>query len=90
MALVLKRKQGESFLVGDTEIVILTIEGGKCKIAVSAPSDVKVLREELIRDKEEVKRRVFERNISEDNQYYCNWCKHTFFYRAPCPHRSDY
>lgn len=46
--LILTRKQGESFLLGDDiEISISEISGDKVRIAIDAPRDVKVLRKEL-------------------------------------------
>jgi carbon storage regulator len=46
--LILTRKQGESFLLGDNiEISISEISGDKVRIAIDAPRDIKVLRKEL-------------------------------------------
>lgn len=46
--LVIKRKQGESILIGENiEINIVTIENGTVKLAISAPKDITILRKEL-------------------------------------------
>lgn len=51
--LVVKRKIGESIIIGDNiEIKIVKVEDGAVRIAIDAPRDVSVLRKELI---EEVK-----------------------------------
>ena len=47
--LVLSRKKQEKLLIGENIwITIVDIGRGQVKIAIDAPSDVKVLREELI------------------------------------------
>ncbi|WP_312352942.1 carbon storage regulator [Aminipila sp.] len=46
--LILTRKQGEAFLLGeDIEISIAEINGDRVRIAINAPKDVKILRKEL-------------------------------------------
>lgn len=46
--LILTRKQGESFLLGENiEISIAEISGDRVRIAINAPKDVKILRKEL-------------------------------------------
>ncbi len=46
--LVISRKIGESFMVGDDiEIKILKIEGAEVKIGISAPLYVKIYRSEI-------------------------------------------
>ncbi len=46
--LVIKRKLNESILIGDDiEIIISEISGDKVKIAINAPSEVKIMRKEL-------------------------------------------
>jgi carbon storage regulator CsrA len=47
VALVIRRKEGESFLVGDSMITIARVEGKRISIAIAAPEGVKVLRSEL-------------------------------------------
>ncbi|QHI71940.1 carbon storage regulator [Aminipila terrae] len=46
--LILTRKQGESFLLGEKiEISVSEINGDRVRIAIDAPKDVKILRKEL-------------------------------------------
>ena len=46
--LVIKRKTNESILIGDNiEIIVSEISGDKVKIAINAPSDVKIIRKEV-------------------------------------------
>jgi len=46
--LVLTRKVGESFIIGDDiEVVVLKIEGSEVKIGISAPRCVKIYRTEI-------------------------------------------
>lgn len=47
--LVLTRKKGESFFIGDDiEIIILEHQGDKIKIGIDAPRKLPVLRRELL------------------------------------------
>lgn len=47
--LVITRKKGESILIGDDiEIKITKIEDGSVKLAISAPKDITILREEVL------------------------------------------
>lgn len=47
--LVLKRKSGESLLIGDNiEVRIIEVEEGKVKIGIEAPKNVTILRSEVI------------------------------------------
>jgi carbon storage regulator len=49
--LVLTRRPGESLLIGDdVEIQVVRIEGDRVVIGIVAPSDVTVMRSELVRD----------------------------------------
>lgn len=49
--LVVKRKRGESLLIGDDiEIKIVSIENGSVKIAINAPKNVAILRKELYKE----------------------------------------
>ena len=49
--LVVKRKAGESIIIGDNiEIKIVKIEDGSVKVAIDAPRDISVLRKELVED----------------------------------------
>jgi carbon storage regulator len=47
--LVLTRKSGEQILIGDSVIVtIISNDNGKVKVGIDAPSDVRILRRELL------------------------------------------
>lgn len=47
--LVISRKQGEIFYIGDDmEISILEVKGDKVKIGINAPRSMKIVRKELI------------------------------------------
>jgi carbon storage regulator len=49
--LVLRRKVGESIvLAGIISISVLAVEGERVKIGISAPPDVSIVREELLRE----------------------------------------
>ena len=46
--LVLTRQRDESFMIGDDiTVTILQVDGGKVRVGILAPRDVKILREEL-------------------------------------------
>ena len=48
--LVLRRKVGESILLaGSIHISVLAVEGERVKLGISAPADVTIVREELLR-----------------------------------------
>lgn len=54
--LVISRKAGESFLIGeDIEIVITEIGADKIRIGIEAPAHIKILRKELLETIEENK-----------------------------------
>jgi carbon storage regulator len=60
--LILTRKAGEGFWIGDqTEVVIFSCEGSSVKIGVRAPRDIVVLRTEL-KEVEEQNRAAAEAN----------------------------
>lgn len=47
--LILQRRSGESIRIGeDIEITIVSTEGGRVRLAISAPTNVPILRSELI------------------------------------------
>jgi len=51
--LVLTRKLNEKILIGDGIVVtVVELRGGKVRLGVQAPVDVKVLREELKENKD--------------------------------------
>lgn len=46
--LVLSRKWGESFLIGDDiEVFILDVQNDRVKVGISAPENIKIMRKEL-------------------------------------------
>ena len=48
--LVLTRKIGESIRIGnDVTVQVLAIRGGQVRIGLTAPSDVRIFREEIFR-----------------------------------------
>lgn len=47
--LILQRKPGESLLIGsDISISVVSVEGGRVRLAISAPAEVPILRSELV------------------------------------------
>lgn len=47
--LILQRRPGESLRIGeDIEVTVVAIEGGRIRLAISAPKDISILRSELI------------------------------------------
>lgn len=49
--LVLRRKVGESIVLNEAiSICVLAVEGERVKLGISAPSDVTVVRKELLND----------------------------------------
>lgn len=47
--LVLSRKHGESLVIGrDLEIRVLSVQGERVKLGITAPEDVRVMRRELL------------------------------------------
>lgn len=47
--LILQRKTGESLVIGeDVRVTVVSIEGGRVRLAISAPSEVSILRSELL------------------------------------------
>ncbi len=46
--LILSRKSGESFLIGDDiEIFILNAQNDRVKVGINAPEHIKIIRKEL-------------------------------------------
>ncbi len=46
--LILQRKAGESLLIGeDIQITVVSVDGGRARLAISAPRQVSILRSEL-------------------------------------------
>lgn len=49
MPLVLTRRLDEAVMIGnDVTVRIIGIKGGQVRLALTAPDDVKILREELV------------------------------------------
>lgn len=49
MSLILTRRVGETLCIGDTiKVVVIGIKGNQVRIAIDAPKDVPVHREEVI------------------------------------------
>lgn len=47
--LILQRKPGESLMIGeDISITVVSVDGGRVRLAISAPQDVPILRSELL------------------------------------------
>jgi|MucameStandDraft_1065616.scaffolds.fasta_scaffold21348_3 carbon storage regulator len=47
--LILRRKAGESLLIGDNiKITVISTEDGGVRLAIDAPKEITVLREELV------------------------------------------
>ncbi len=47
--LILQRKPGESLVIGgDVTVSVVSIEGGRVRLAISAPPEVSILRSELL------------------------------------------
>lgn len=47
--LILQRKPGESLVIGeDIRISVISVEGGRVRLAISAPTEVSILRSELL------------------------------------------
>lgn len=50
MALVLTRKKEESLFIGDIKVTVAAISGNQVRLAIEAPKEVPILREELRKD----------------------------------------
>lgn len=47
--LILQRKPGESLVIGENVTVsVVSIEGGRVRLAISAPPEIPILRSELL------------------------------------------
>ena len=47
--LILQRRIGESVVIGeDIRVTVVSIEGGRVRLAISAPPEVSILRSELL------------------------------------------
>jgi carbon storage regulator len=45
--LVMRRRAGESFLIGDVEIQVLEVGGSRVKLGIRAPESMAIVRREL-------------------------------------------
>ncbi len=65
--LILQRRSGESLRIGeDIEITIVSTEGGKVRLAISAPKDVTILRSELVSARETNRDAVLEQSAPDE------------------------
>lgn len=63
--LILQRRPGESLRIGDDiEVTVMAIEGGRARLAITAPADVTILRSELIQAREANRDSVMEQTVS--------------------------
>ena len=47
--LILQRKAGEALMIGESvEVRVISVDGTRVRLAISAPEDVSILRSELI------------------------------------------
>jgi len=52
--LVIGRRKGEAFLIGeDIEITVVKVEDGTVKLAIDAPRSISILRKELYKEIQE-------------------------------------
>lgn len=62
--LILQRRPGESLRIGDDiEVAVVAVEGGRARLAITAPADVTILRSELIQAKEANQESVMEQSV---------------------------
>jgi carbon storage regulator len=48
--LILQRKAGESLMIGDDITVsVLSVDGARVRLAISAPKEMRILRSELVK-----------------------------------------
>lgn len=65
--LILQRRPGESLRIGeDIEVSVVSMEGGKVRLAISAPRDITILRSELIGARDTNRDAVMEQVVSAD------------------------
>jgi carbon storage regulator len=67
--LVLSRKTGESFSIGDTiKIKIVEIKGGQVRLGIEAPAEFRILREEILMKVSEENRMAADWNLADFNR----------------------
>ncbi|KEI96038.1 carbon storage regulator CsrA [Clostridium botulinum] len=63
--LVITRKKGESFLIGDDiEITVVKLDDGSVKLAIDAPKKLTILRKELYNEVQEENKKATSFNPS--------------------------
>lgn len=70
--LVITRKKGESFLIGDNiEITVISTNENSVKLSISAPKEVSILRKELYQEvsEENKKAQSFNSDILKNFKY---------------------
>jgi len=45
--LVMRRRAGESFLIGEVEIQVLEVGGSRVKLGIRAPAEMAIVRQEV-------------------------------------------
>lgn len=55
--LVLSRRVGQEILIGDIRLIVVGQDGRRVRLAIDAPPEVKILRQELVEDREAVRNR---------------------------------
>ena len=48
MALIIMRRQEESLMIGECQIIVTKIQGNQVHLAINAPKEIKVVRSELL------------------------------------------
>ena len=63
--LVIKRKKGETLLIGDDiKIYVSELQDGTVKLAIDAPKEVSILREELVKEVQEENKKAITSDFS--------------------------
>lgn len=66
--LILTRKLGERFFIGDDiEVVILDVTGNQVKVGIVAPKEVEVFREEVYRKVQDERQAIPQRKMLKRN-----------------------
>lgn len=67
--LILTRKSNERIFIGDDVVlVVLGIENNRVKLGIEAPSEVAILREEIIGDSKRIKTDAVKESVFETSQ----------------------
>lgn len=63
--LVISRKKGESVLIGDDiEVTVIKVEEGIAKIAISAPKEIAIWRQEIYLEVKEENKKAMDVDLS--------------------------